>query len=81
MPTHSIPLLLVGVGPGPQFLDVEEQSHAISDLVDAHLLQYRLVHLQQILSIDVVLPEYLHVVSTVHTDQPVTHSVLVPVLC
>ena len=53
--THSIPLLLIGIGFRPQFLDVQEQPYSVPYLVDAHLLEHSLVHLQQVLSIDVVL--------------------------
>lgn len=79
--TYSIPLLLVGVGFRPQFLNVEKQPHSIAYLVDAHFLQHRLIHLQQVLAIDVVLPKYLLVITTVHTDQPVTNPFFIPILC
>jgi hypothetical protein len=44
-------------------------------------LQYRLVHLEEVLSIDVVLSEYLFAVAAVDTSQPVADLFLIPVLC
>jgi hypothetical protein len=55
--TCPIPFLLIRICFGSELLDVQEESHTVTDLVYAHLLQDSLVHLQQVLAIDIILPE------------------------
>jgi hypothetical protein len=55
-------------------------SHAISDLLDAHLLQHLLVHVHKIFSIDVIPPKDIYILSAANTLQPVAHAGFVPVL-
>lgn len=66
--TYPIPFLLIRVRFCPEFLDVQKQAYAVPDLVDTHLLQYSLIHLQQVLAIDVVLSKQFLVFSAVDTD-------------
>lgn len=68
MNTYPISLLLIRVCPRSKFLDVQEKAHAISYLIDTHLLQHSLIHLQQILSIDIVFSKQLLILSAVDTD-------------
>ena len=65
--THSISLLLVGIGFRPKLLDSEKESNAIANLIDAHLLQYHLIHLKKILSINVIFPKQLLIFTTADT--------------
>lgn len=64
--THPISLLLIGIRFGSQFLDTKKKPHTVTDFVYSHLLKHSLVHLQQVLSINVVLPKQLLILGTVH---------------
>jgi hypothetical protein len=64
---YSISLLLVGICFRPKLLDSEEESNSVPDLINAYLLQYRLVHLKKVLSIYIILPEQLLIFTTVDT--------------
>lgn len=78
--THSIPLLLAGDGLCPELLNAEEQAYSVADLLDAHLLEDILVHLKEVLAIDVVFPEELLVLAATDASQVFTDLVFVPVL-
>lgn len=78
--TYPIPLLLVCVGLCPELLDAEEQTHTIANLLDAHLLEDLLVHLEQVLAVDVVFPEHLLVVAALDAAEVFAHTVFIPVL-
>jgi hypothetical protein len=54
--------------------------HAVSNLLDTHFLQHLLVHVHEVLAVDVISPEDVHVLSAVDTSQPVTHTRFVPIL-
>lgn len=73
-------LLLIGIRLCSQLLDAEEEAHAVANLVDSHLLEDLLVHLQQVLAIDVILAKQLLVFSTLDAGEIVAHSVFVPIL-
>lgn len=77
---YPIPLLLVRVCFCPQLLNAEEQSYSIANLIDAHLLEDVLVHLQQVLAIDVVFSEQLLIFAAFDAPQVFTDLVLGPVL-
>ena len=64
--THPISLLLIGIRLCSQFLDTKKEPHTVTDFVYSHLLKHSLVHLQQVLSINVVLPKQLLILGTVH---------------
>lgn len=76
----SIPLLLAGDGLCPQLLNAEEQAYPVANLLNAHLLEDILVHLKEVLAIDMVLPEELLVLATANAPQVFTDLVFVPVL-
>jgi hypothetical protein len=78
--THPVPLLHVCIRLGPEFLDAQEQADPIADLLDAHLLENLLIHLEQVLTVYVVFPEELLVLSALNTAQVFADLVLVPVL-
>jgi hypothetical protein len=63
-----------------KYLRLRTDSHAISNLLDAHFLQHLLIHVHEILPIDIVPPEDLHVLSTANVLQPISHTSFVPVL-
>lgn len=79
--TYPIPLLLVGICLRPELLDAHEQAHTVTNFVDAHFLQDGLVHLQQVLSINIIFLEQLFIGATVDRMQPVADTLFVPVLC
>ncbi len=64
--THPISLLLIGIRLCSQFFDTKKKPHTITDFVYSHLLKHSFVHLQQVLSINVVLPKQLLILGTVH---------------
>jgi hypothetical protein len=78
--THPVSFFLVRIRLCPQLLDAEEQAHTISYLLDAHLLENLLIHLQQVLAIDVILAEYPLVLAAFYTPEIFANPVLVPVL-
>ena len=51
------------------FLMPRKQANPVADLVDAHLLEYLLVQLQEVLAIDVVLPEEHFIFAAVDAPQ------------
>ena len=78
--THPISLLLVRIGLRPELLNSQEQTDPIANFVDTHFLQDFLVHLQEVLAIDVVFAEELLVVAALDGPQVLAHALLVPVL-
>ena len=81
VPAHPIPLLLICIGPCPELLDLQKQPYSVANFIYSHLLQHRLIHLQQILSIDIILPEQLLVLSAIDGHQPITYAFLIPISC
>lgn len=61
-------------------LCLRANSYTVSNLLDPHLLQHLLVHVHQVLAIDVVSPEDFHILPAIDAPQPVSHPSLVPVL-
>jgi hypothetical protein len=78
--SYPISLLLVRICHGSQLLDAQKQPDAVPNLVNAHLLEDFLVHLQQVLAIDVVLAEYPLVVAALDAPEILADLVLIPVL-
>lgn len=55
-------------------------SYAVTNLPDAHFLQHLLIHVHQVLAVDVVLPEHIHILPAVDAPEPLAHASLVPIL-
>lgn len=65
--TYPVALLLVRVCLGSQLFDTQKEAHSITDFVNANLLQDGLVHLEEVIPVDVVFLEEFLVLSTLDT--------------
>jgi hypothetical protein len=52
---------------------------SIANLLDAHVLQMRLIHLHKIFAIDVVFLEELHVLRAIDSLQPISDLFFIPI--
>lgn len=80
MQAYSISLLLICVRLCAQLFYAKKQAYTVANFINAHFLENILVHLEEILAIDIVLSKDLNVVGTLDADKVVADAILIPVL-